>query len=171
VRPTGTVVTSNASATVGADGGVGVDDARTVIAALPILPSAFAEMTAEPGATALTTPSPETVAMIGLLVLHVTELFNNTLPAESFTVERASEMLPTCSVPESTATAIVAAFGGVGDRTVRLALPDLPRTEAVMIETPGDINEMVPLDAIVATSGFELAQVGVAPCMSIEFLF
>jgi hypothetical protein len=62
--------------------GIGV----TVTVDDPLFPSAVAVIVAVPGATPVTTPFPDTVAVDGLLVDHATIRSVTTVPFASFTV-------------------------------------------------------------------------------------
>jgi hypothetical protein len=162
--PTGIVVASKASATVGAAGWPGAAAApRIVTAALPTRPSEAPLMLTDPGATAVTIPSPETTARIGLLVLHDTARSSNRLPAESLTTAFARAVLPTCSAPESSVTRTVATLAGSIAEMLIAALAVLPRADAVMTALPAEAAVTRPDDETEATAEFELLQDTVAP--------
>src|SRR5690349_23039354 len=78
----------------------------TVSCDVPILLSADAEMVALPGATALTTPSADTVATAGLLETHTTARPPMVSPSSSSTRLVYVNVSPTCMVrlPGMTAT-------------------------------------------------------------------
>ena len=67
-------------------GGGGGDEAVTLIEADPLLPSLVAVICAEPAATAVTSPDPETVATAVLFEPHVTVRPVSVLPLASFSV-------------------------------------------------------------------------------------
>src|SRR3989441_6291787 len=69
--------------------------AATVRAALPVMPPLVALIVAEPGATAVTSPLPLTVATPGLLDPHVTGCPVTTLPDESASIAANCNVPPT----------------------------------------------------------------------------
>jgi len=81
-------------ATVTVDTGTRVTETADV----PLLPSLVAVMVAEPGATAVTRPEPDTVAAAVALDDHVTVWPVSTLPPASRTVAASWDVLPTRSV-------------------------------------------------------------------------
>jgi hypothetical protein len=97
--------------------------ATTVTFAIADFPSAVAAMSTRPGATPLTTPLSETVAMAGSALAQTTRRFRSTFPAASFTCAPSAPIAPvaTCSDVGITSTAST----GVGS-SVSVTLQALP---------------------------------------------
>src|SRR5687767_4337930 len=121
--------------------------AVTVTAAVPLLPSLVAVMTALPGATAVTTPLGATVATLVLLELQATALPVNTLFDASRVVAVSGPVAPVCSESVPGATSTVAT--GTGD-TVTAAVPLRPSLVAVIDTLPGATAVTTPAAETVA---------------------
>src|SRR5437660_4930369 len=115
VWPTGGLAV--AGATVADD--TGTPDTATL--AVPVLPSLVAVIVLEPGASAVTTPLPFTVAIAVLLLDHVTARPVRTPPAESSVVATSDTVPPTSTLAEAGATLTEATGTGI---TVTVAVSD-----------------------------------------------
>src|SRR5205807_4794961 len=76
-------------------------------------------MVAEPGATAVTRPSPDTVATVASLLVHSTVRPDSTFPAESFVVAHKCSVAPIstvagvgCTVTDATGAGVEPGGGG-----------------------------------------------------------
>src|SRR5260221_8459425 len=120
------------------DAGVTATDATgmgvTVIGAAPVWPSLVAGIvTGPPAALPVTKPFASTVAMVALLVCHVTARPVSGLPFPSFGVAVSCTVALTCTLAEAGLTATDAT--GVGF-TVMADAPDLPSLPAVVVTGP-----------------------------------
>ncbi|HSC33019.1 MAG TPA: hypothetical protein VLD17_14900 [Gemmatimonadaceae bacterium] len=97
----------------------------TEIVDVPLLPSLVAVMVAEPGATAVTRPDVETVAVAVALDDHVTVWPVSTLPPASRTVAVSCDVLLTLSVAELGETDTDATAGAVTVIVDESACPSL----------------------------------------------
>ena len=97
----------------------------TVIVDVPLLPPLEAVIVAEPGATALTRPVAETVAVAGALEDHVTVRPVSTLPPASRRVAVSCDLLPTRKVAVLGATETEATEGAVTVTVDESACPSL----------------------------------------------
>ena len=150
VAPTATLAVAGATVTV-------ATGADTTTAAVPLLPSDVAVMVAVPGATAVTTPLVETVAMAALLDVHVTTLLVTTVPAVSFTVTDRVAVCPVNSDVLAGESATLPTGTGGTALTVTVAVPLLPSLVAVTVAVPAATPETTPAGDTVATAaGLEL---------------
>jgi hypothetical protein len=155
----------NATATV-ATGGGGGGGAVTVTVAEPVCPSLVATMLAVPGATALTYPVADTVAVAVLELDHVTTRPVSTFPLASRRVAVACVPCPATSDETFTVTATVATGTGGGGGaavTVTVACPVTPSLVAVTVTDPPVIPVTTPFAETVAMATFELDQVSERP--------
>src|SRR5213082_1854297 len=115
--------------------GNGPEDAvRTVIDAVPLLPSLVAVIvTGPPAATPLTSPLPFTLAIALLLDCQVITRPVNGLPLASRGVAASCTVCPNATVPELGVT-VTAATGATV--TVTLAVPLCPSLVAVIVTGP-----------------------------------
>jgi len=136
----------------------------TVTVAVPDFPSLVALMVAVPGATPLTRPLAETVAMDELLELHETVRSVSVTPFGSFTVAlNVVVVMPatilaldgsTTTLPTATPT------------TVTDALPPFPSLLAVIVAEPSATPVTTPVWETVAISGLLDVQLIVRPVSS-----
>src|ERR1041385_3512887 len=121
VLPTFTLPVAGTTET---DATVAVDGAVTVTAAVPVIPPLVAEVVAEPGATAVTSPLADTVATEVLLLLQVKLCPLRTLPLASLATAASCAVPPTVrlAVAGVTTTEATAAGGGVPPPVVRVKL-------------------------------------------------
>src|SRR2546429_4226489 len=92
------------------------DGEATVIAALPLFPSLVAVIVACPGATAVTSPLPFTMATDPSELIHVTTRPLSTPPFASCNVAKSCTVPPTCRLEDAglTMTDATGAGGGGG---------------------------------------------------------
>jgi len=95
VAPIATVAVAGDTETVATGAGGGGAGAVTVIAAFPLWPSLDAVTVADPAATAVTTPDPETDATLAFELDHATTRPVNTLPLASRVVADRDVVFPT----------------------------------------------------------------------------
>jgi len=122
--------------TVAGDGETVIDPTGTCdtkMVAVPDFPSLVAVIVAVPGATPVTTPAVETVAIAAELVLHVTIRPVSVLLFASFVTATNGCVAPTRTLADSGLTATVATGTGT---TVTNAVPDFPSLVAVMVTVP-----------------------------------
>jgi hypothetical protein len=123
--------------------------AVTVTETVALFPSLVAVIVAVPGATALISPAPETVAAAALLVDHSTVL-SSAIPFASTVVALIVDVAPAMSDSEVGDTLTVATgAGGTGD-TVIVALPDFSSLVATMFAVPAEIVVTSPVAETVA---------------------
>ncbi len=138
----------------------------TVTEAEPLRPSLVAVMLVVPGATAVTTPLPLTVATPVLLLLQTIVRPESTVLFASRSTAVAVVVLPTVSVepPNDTDTL----FTGAGD-TVSVTTSLLPSLVPVMIALPAARAVTTPLAFTVATVVALLLQITVRPVSTVPF--
>src|SRR6266513_2149363 len=154
--------------------GNGPEDAvRTVIDAVPLLPSLVAVIvTGPPAATPVTSPLPFTLAIVLSLDVQVITRPVNGLPLASLGVALSCTICPVATLAVAGATVTVATGTGV---TVIRAVPLFPSLVAMIVAEPAvfavtsplpfTLATVVSLDAQVMTrpvSGLPFASVGVA---------
>jgi hypothetical protein len=163
-----------APATTLAEAGVTVTEAtgtaETVIVALPLFPSLAPVICAVPGASAVTTPLVETLAMELLSELHATARPVTTCPAASVIAALAWLVWPTCTAWEERVTATAATGTGV---TVTVMLEVTPPAKAVTFVDPALIAVTSPLAVTEAIVASEVAHViarfeSIPPCESVS---
>ena len=117
-------------------------------------------MVAAPGATAVTTPVPETVATLGADVPYVTLTTGAPLGCDTVGVNAC--VWPTVRVAElgDTVTPVIAA--GSAD-TVIVAVPCTPSTVAVIVAFPTATAVTSPVVLTEATAAFDVDQVTARP--------
>jgi hypothetical protein len=142
----------------GAGGGGG--GAATVTADVPLLPSLVAVIVAEPGATPVTRPVDDTVAIDPLDVDHVTVRPVTTFPFASRRVAWSCTVFPTSTVAEEGDRVTVATGGGV---TVTDDVPLFPSLVAVMVADPAATAVTKPLEDTVAMDALDVDQVILRP--------
>jgi hypothetical protein len=132
----------------------------TVTVADPLTPSLDAVIVAVPLPTPVTTPLEVTVAIDVLLLVHPTTRPVKVFPAPSFGVAVNVTLWPT----------IVDAVDGVTDtlatgtaRTVTVADPCFPSTDAMMTAIPGKRPLTTPVVETLAIVGELLVQITVRP--------
>src|SRR5437667_6107032 len=128
-----TVPWSGSVAGAGLTTTVATGTSATVTAAVPAFPSLVAVIVAGPAATPFTSPLLLTVAILVLLLAHVTVRPVSAVPAESFGVAVSCAVCPTVRLAVAGATATEATGTGV---TVTAALPALPSLVAVIVAVP-----------------------------------
>jgi hypothetical protein len=133
--------------------------AVTVIVAAVLFPSLVAVMVTVPGATALTTPTLETVAIPGLSVDHCTARPLSVAPSPSNVVALRLPVAPTISDNEDGVTVIVATGAGGTGETVICALPVFPSVVATTLAVPAVSVVIRPVADTVATEGLSELQV------------
>src|SRR5439155_8544303 len=139
---------------------VATGTSATVTAAVPAFPSLVAVIVAVPAATPFTSPLLLTVAILVLLLAHVTVRPVSAVPAESFGVAVSCAVCPTIRLAVAGATATEATGTGV---TVTAAVLLLPSLVAVMLAEPGAMPVTRPLGLTVATVVSPLLHVTVRP--------
>src|SRR5437879_7512173 len=132
----------------------------TVTAAVPAFPSLVAVIVAVPAATPFMSPLLLTVAILVLLLAHVTVRPVSAVPAESFGVAVSCAVCPTVRLAVAGATATAATGIGV---TVIAAVLLLPSLVAVMLAEPGARPVTRPPGLTVATVVSLLLHVTVRP--------
>ena len=132
----------------------------TVIDDVPLFPSLVAVIVAPPTETAVTSPTPPTVATAVLLEDQLTArpvtttLFASLVSAESCCVAPAITVaVAGLTVTEPTGTGI----------TVMVALPDFPSLVAMIVVEPTPTAFTTPDDETVATAGFPVLQITTRP--------
>src|SRR5712672_2894469 len=140
--------------------------AVTVIVAVPILFSLSAVTFAVPGATAVTNPAADTVAIPGASVLHemtrpvITRLWASRVSAESWSVD------PSTKLPEGGATVTDATGAGV---MVMGAVPDFPSLVATIFAVPALTAVTSPARETVAMPVLSELHVIVRPDSTLPF--
>ena len=151
----------------------GAGGAVTVSPALPVLVSLVAVIVADPAATAVTNPLDETVAIIVLLLDHVTTRPMSTLLLTSRVTAVACVVCPVCSDDDARATVTVATAAGGGgaggDVTVNPTLPVFVSLVAVIVADPAATAVTIPFDDTVATPLLLLDQVTTRPVSTFPF--
>ena len=145
VWPTGTLAVDGVTVTVATGTSV------TVTVAVPLFPSLVAVIVAVPAADPVTTPLvevPETVAIMGLLVLQETARPVSTLPLASFIVAVSVVVCPTLTVAVDgeIVTVVTGVSGAVV--TVTVAVPLLPSLLAVIVTVPAATPVTTPSDTV-----------------------
>src|SRR5437764_1352116 len=136
--------------------------AETVMVNEPFTPSLVAVITADPAATALSTPDDETVATAMLLELQAIVRPVRTLLLASLVVAVSCVVWPTLSdVAPLTVTDATGAGGGAF--TVRVAEPVTPSLVARIATLPAATAVTKPLPETVAIAVLALAQVTTRP--------
>src|SRR6266487_1263473 len=158
VCPAGTEAEAGLTVTVA----TGTVTAVTVIADVPLLPSAVAVMVAEPATTPLTSPLELTVAMDVLLLVQLIVRPVSVLPFASLGVAVSWTVCPAVTAAEAGLTVTVAT-GRVTALTVRAAEPLCPSLVAVIVADPAVTLVASPLPSTLATELLELAQVITRP--------
>src|ERR1043165_2142537 len=123
----------NETVTVATGGG---GAAVTASVAEPVCPSLVAVICAEPAATVVTNPDPETVATAVLFELHVTVRPVSVLPLASFNVALACVPCPAVTDDAPSATVTLATGGGGAALTLMVADPVWPSLVAVIDAVP-----------------------------------
>ncbi len=113
------------------------------------MPSTVARIAAEPSATAVTSPVPDTVAMAVFALLHATTRPVNTFPAASRATAVACVVCPTSSVAAARFTLTDAT--GTGTTVIALE-PTTPSTVASMRVVPGVTPRTRPALETIATA-------------------
>jgi hypothetical protein len=111
--------------------------AVTVIVAVPVFPSLVAVIVAVPGATPVTTPLGDTVAIDPLLVVQTMERPVSVLPFASFVIAERVVVVWTTTVAVDGETVTVATGAAGAAFTVMVAVPDFPSLVAVIVAVPG----------------------------------
>jgi hypothetical protein len=132
----------------------------TVRVALPVLPSLIAMICTVPGATAVTTPEVETVAIEELPEVHVAVRSVRILPEPSRIVAVACVVCPAVMLVEASET--VTSATGTGT-TVMSDVPVLPSLAAVTVAVPIASADTKPLELTLAIDGASENQVTVRP--------
>ena len=136
----------------------------TCMTADPVAPSEIAEMVALPGATAVTSPVCETVAMAAALLLHCTVRPASVAPDALFGVATSwTGAFPMVSAAEGGVTDTDA----TGVRTVIVALPVRPSIAATTDATPSAIADTTPPADTVAIVGSVEVHVTARPVMTV----
>jgi hypothetical protein len=127
----------------------------TVIVAVPVTPSLVAVTVALPGTRAVTSPSAETIATLGAVLLHTTRRSLRGAPPASVGVAFSCTLLPagTSVLLGVTVTAATAGY------TVMVATPLFPSLVAVMVAVPVATARITPEVDTVATLGVPLTHV------------
>ncbi len=121
----------------------------TVTVTVAALPSLVAVMTEVPGASPVTTPADDTLAMVGVAELHVTMRPVRTLPLASWTVG-VSVTLPVTKMFGAGGARVIDATGaGV---TVTEAVPATLPLVAVIVAVPAETVLTTPVAETVATA-------------------
>ncbi|HKR09470.1 MAG TPA: hypothetical protein VJS39_09795 [Gemmatimonadaceae bacterium] len=120
----------------------------TVRVALPVLPSLVAVIFAVPGATAVTTPVADTVAIAELSELQVIMRPDSTLPAPSRSVAVACEV-PIADIEFGVSATETVATGATATLIEEVA--DLPSLVAVIVAEPAACAVTSPLASTDAT--------------------
>jgi hypothetical protein len=133
VAPIRTVALVGATTTLATGTGV------TVTVAVPVMPSTVAEMVADPGATAVTSPEAETVAVALADDVQVVVRPLNALPLASFATAVSCWVPPTTSDADPGVTSTVATLAGAGGVVgvvgVLLLPPSDPPPQAATMRT------------------------------------
>jgi len=137
----------------------------TVTVAFALFVSLVAVIVAVPGATPVTTPDWLTVAISGLLELHVTTRSVTTAPFASFTVAVSVVLEPVETVAVVGESAILPT--GMLE-TVSAVEPPTPSTVAVIVAVPEATAFTVPSDATVATEVLLLDHVADLPVITLS---
>ena len=116
-------------------------------------------MCAVPAATAVTTPTSETVATAEFVLAHVTTRSVSTLPSASRTSAVAGVLCPGVSVGAPMETMTAATGGGGAGRMVNVTLALVPSAVAVIVTVPGPTAVITPPGYTVATVGSLVSQV------------
>jgi hypothetical protein len=132
----------------------------TVIVAIPILFSLSAVIFAIPGATAVTNPVADTVAIPGASVLHETSRPVMTRPLASRVSAESWNVDPSARLPEGAATVTEATGAGV---TVTADVPVFPSLVATIFAVPVLTAVTSPARDTVATPVFSELHVIVRP--------
>src|SRR5438309_6333274 len=135
----------------------------TVPSAVPAFPSLVAVIVAVPAATPFTSPLLLTVAILVLLLAHVTVRPVSAVPAESFGVAVSCTVCPTVRLAVAGATATEATEATRTDVTVSAAVLLLPSLVAVIVAEPAVTPATRPLPLMVATLGLPLVHVTIRP--------
>src|SRR5207244_1893268 len=144
-------------------GGGGVP---TAIAALPVLLSDVAVISAVPFATPVTSPLVLTVAIVALLVDHVTTRPVNTLPLASFVAAVSCVVWQGWTAADVGVTLTVATGTCV---TVMLDVPFWPSLVAVIIADPAALALTIPEPLTVASVVLFEAHVTTRPVSGLPF--
>jgi hypothetical protein len=140
--------------------------ARTVVGSMtvtlevPPLPSLVAVIVADPVATPVISPAPDTVAMVVALLDHVTARPVSALPAESLVVTVSCRVNPMFTPPDAGDTTTDDTGTSV---TVIAAVPLWLSLVAVIVAEPTPTAVTSPLAPTVATPGALLDHVTVRP--------
>jgi len=135
----------------------------TVIVALPTRPSLVAVMVVVPGATAVTSPVPETVATAGAPETQLTERPVRMLPFTSRATTASVVAAPTMRDALAGETVTVATGTSGAGFTVIAAVAVFPSTAAVIVADPGATPVTTPFAATVAIAGALESQVTPRP--------
>src|SRR5947209_14107317 len=138
----------------------------TVMLAVPLLPSLVAVIVAEPAALPVTSPLALTVAIVVLLLAHVTTRPDSGVPLPSFGVATSCTVPLTGTLAVAGATSTDATATSV---TVIAAVPLFPSLVAVSVAVPTACAVTSPLALTVATAWLSLAQVTTRPESGVPF--
>jgi hypothetical protein len=140
--------------------------AATVIVDDPLFSSLVAVMVAVPGATPVTTPDDDTVAIVELLVVHATGRLVTTVPLRSFTVTLSGTVCVAMTLAVGGVTVTVPTGTGI---TVTVIVPLLPSLVAVMVDEPSATPDTTPADETVAMLVLLDAHVTTRPVSTFPF--
>jgi hypothetical protein len=135
----------------------------TLRVAVPLTPSTVPTMSVVPAATAVTTPSEDTVATEAFLLVHTTLRPVRTVPSESFAVAMPCVVCPACRLYEFSATTTEAITAGT---TEILVIPEAPSTLALIVVLPSFLPATIPSLETVAMEVSELVQLAVRFCVA-----
>ena len=124
-------------------------DGNTTTVADPVRPSLVTVIVADPGAAAVTVPSPPTRATVSLLLAKVSGRPLSRVPLASVICTVSRTVCPT-AIDDCDGDTITA-LTGRGRTTTSLA-PLLPPFDAVIVTMPGATPNTRPLDETVATA-------------------
>ena len=132
----------------------------TTIANCPMTLSLVAVTVVVPAARAVSTPAASIVAIRVSLDFHAIARPVSTAPFRSFGVAINTTVCPGTIGPDGAATTTLATTGPI---TVTIAVPLLPSTVAVIVDTPTATPVSVPAASMVATAGLDELHVAVLP--------
>src|SRR2546423_14163604 len=135
----------------------------TVRAAEPIFPSLVAEILTLPGATAVTRPAFETVAIAVFAEVQLMTRLVSTAPFASRVTAESCADAPTCRLIASGETVTEDTGTGAGALTLTEADAVFPSLVAVIAAVPGERAETSPLLDTDAIPGLPVCQVTTRP--------
>ena len=139
--------------------------AVTVSVAVPDLPSTDAVIVVEPASLAVAKPELLMVATVVLLLIHAKVLPVISMSSESYAVAENCCVSPS-SIEGDDGDTVTRSTTGGGSVTLKVAVPDLPSTSAVIVVDPASLAEAKPELLMVATVVLLLVQVKVLPDIS-----